>query len=144
MTHPRDRELDRKVRQYMAEHPGTRYAAARRAVEEEPAPQLDAERAGDQVPSEVLEAVARMYSDHHRPLPGKTTTSVELAMLFAQRYPGVRIIDVDSSSSRSEPKRRDYDPVIIDAPPSLGIPMGPEWDDALRALDSAGEEGSNP
>ncbi|MCX4462490.1 hypothetical protein [Streptomyces sp. NBC_01719] len=85
-----------------------------------------------------------MYSDHHRPLPGKTTTSVELATLFAQHYPGVRIIDVDSPAPRSEPMRQDYDPVISDAPPSLGLSLGPEWDEALRALDLAGEEGSNP
>ncbi|MFI5749058.1 hypothetical protein ACIBBE_24700 [Streptomyces sp. NPDC051644] len=86
MTHPRDREFDRKVRQYMAEHPGTRFAAARRAVEEHPAPQSAPVRAGDEVPSELREALARMHSDHDRALPGKTTTSSsELAILFAKR-----------------------------------------------------------
>ncbi len=143
MTHPRDRELDRKVRQYMAEHPGTRYAAARRAVEECPEPQSTLERAGDEVPPELREAMARMHSDRLRLLPGKTTMSAtELAVLFAQRYPGVRLIDLDPPSPRSEPMWREYDPVIIDAPPSLGISPGPEWDEALRALDLADGEGN--
>lgn len=143
MTHPRDRELDRKVRQYMVEHPRIRYAAARRAVEEQAAPQSATVRSDDEVSSERLEALARMYSDRDRPFPGKTTAASELAILFAQRYPGVQIIDIDPPSSRSEPLWRGYSPAIIDTPPSLGIPLGPEWEEALRALDSADEEDKN-
>ncbi|MFI5749057.1 hypothetical protein ACIBBE_24695 [Streptomyces sp. NPDC051644] len=46
----------------------------------------------------------------------------------------MRIIDVDPPSYRSEPIWRESDPVIIDMPPSLGISLGPEWEEALGTL----------
>lgn len=80
-----------------------------------------------------------------RPLPGKTSTSVDLALLLAARSDHrIRLIDMDPAPSAGVPEhmRQDYTPVIGDCPPSLGPRVsGPVWDGALRDL---GLEGDGP
>jgi hypothetical protein len=81
-------------------------------------------------------------SDHHRPLPGKTTTSAELVVFVAQHSSRVLAIDLDSPPPQSEPVWTEYAPLIMDVPPSLGVPCpSPEWEEALRVLGLDGDDG---
>jgi hypothetical protein len=75
---------------------------------------------------------------------GKTTTSIELAQLLAQRgFSGVLLVDLDPAPSatmedieqlRDELGQR-YDPVILDYPGGPSVPASPEvWEEARRTL----------
>lgn len=150
MTHAEDRDQDRLVRQYMAEHPGMRYNVARRAVAEQastaatartavPAPTTDA----IQELGELMARLRAVSGAADRTLPGKTHASFDMARHAAALYGNrVRIIDVDSAFSAPPPAvQQDYTPLIIDCPPSAPLPAGgPAWEEALRILGLPGGE----
>ncbi|MFD7956037.1 ParA family protein [Streptomyces ardesiacus] len=75
---------------------------------------------------------------------GKTTTSIELAQLLAQRG-GNRVLLMDlapapSATMEDIEQLRDelgqsYDPIILDCPGGPGVPVSPEvWEEARRTL----------
>jgi hypothetical protein len=141
MTHARSRAVDRQVLKYMADHPGTRRAEARRIVvarlgtapELQPTPGPDAELL--QALREALAAM-RVGFELHRPLPGKTTSSSSMGPYFAMRDHGVRLVDLDSPAPCQAPAWvSEYHPIITDTAPSLGFRLsGPEWETAMRVL----------
>ncbi|MFJ9580896.1 hypothetical protein ACIRQF_31465 [Streptomyces sp. NPDC101191] len=150
MTHAEDRDQDRLVRQYMAEHPGMRYNVARRAVAQQTSTAATAQPAAPgpttEATQELGELMARlraMSDAGDRTLPGKTHASFDMGRHAAALYGNrVRIIDVDSAFSAPPPAvRQDYTPVIIDCPPSSPLPAGGgAWEEALSVMGLPGGE----
>ncbi|MFI7641897.1 hypothetical protein [Nonomuraea sp. NPDC049400] len=138
MTHSRSREFDRAVRRYMAEHPGTRYTVARRAVEERartaPSSLADFSGSATEPSTASQEALARLLSGRRGVISGKTTLAFDLAF----RTHKALVVDLDSLGSATAPQ--EFIPIIIDPPPlsDLPCPGGPVWDEALEALRALG------
>ncbi|MEV4061622.1 hypothetical protein [Nonomuraea dietziae] len=112
MTHSSNRELDRAARRYMAEHPGIRYTAARRAVEER-ARTASASSADSSLPpansfSASQEALARLLSGRRGSIRGKTSVAFDRALFTAQRGAEGLVLDLDSPGSA--PRRQEYPP----------------------------------